>query len=215
MSKVSTRPRATALPLHKTLVSGGTMEQHEMNRGERLRLLTQTASDTLMGQLLRRFWHPIAISAQLAPGSARALRILSEDLTLYRGESGTPYLVGGRCAHRCTILHTGWVQDEQIRCMYHGWRYDGAAAAPRCRPSRIPSPNSCASPVSDARISRRLTLCIHGRRTGAGIRLAAQRCVGRTRCRDVNAHGDLGLQLAAADREFPRFNASKLCASMA
>jgi 5,5'-dehydrodivanillate O-demethylase len=102
------------------------MEQHEMNRGERLRLLTQTAPDTLMGQLLRRFWHPVAISAQLAPGSARALRILSEDLTLYRGESGTPYLVGGRCAHRCTILHTGWVQDEQIRCMYHGWRYDGA-----------------------------------------------------------------------------------------
>jgi nitrite reductase/ring-hydroxylating ferredoxin subunit len=53
------------------------------------------------------------------------VRILGEDLTLFRGESGTPYLIGGRCAHRCTVLHTGWVQADQIRCMYHGWRYDG------------------------------------------------------------------------------------------
>jgi 5,5'-dehydrodivanillate O-demethylase len=50
---------------------------------------------------------------------------MCEDLTLYRGESGTPYLIGGRCAHRCTVLHTGWVKDDQVRCMYHGWRYDG------------------------------------------------------------------------------------------
>ena len=61
----------------------------------------------------------------MAPGKARLLRVLSEDLTLYRGETGTPYLIGGRCAHRCTVLHTGWVQNERIRCMYHGWQYDG------------------------------------------------------------------------------------------
>ena len=78
-----------------------------------------------MGTLLRQFWQPIAIGSRLAPGAARALRIMCEDLTLYRGESGTPHLVGGRCAHRCTVLHTGWVEADQIRCMYHGWRYDG------------------------------------------------------------------------------------------
>jgi 5,5'-dehydrodivanillate O-demethylase oxygenase subunit len=44
---------------------------------------------------------------------------------LYRGESGRAYLVDARCAHRRTHLHTGWVQGEQIRCIYHGWRYDG------------------------------------------------------------------------------------------
>jgi 5,5'-dehydrodivanillate O-demethylase len=61
----------------------------------------------------------------VAPGDARPIRILSEDLTLYRGESGQPYLVSGRCAHRQTLLYVGTVEGEQIRCMYHGWKYDG------------------------------------------------------------------------------------------
>jgi 5,5'-dehydrodivanillate O-demethylase oxygenase subunit len=94
-------------------------------RAKRLQSLTQTGPDTLMGKLLRRFWHPVAVAERLAPGTAQSLRIMCEDLTLYRGESGKAYLVGGRCAHRCTVLHTGWVKDDQIRCMYHGWRYDG------------------------------------------------------------------------------------------
>jgi 5,5'-dehydrodivanillate O-demethylase len=101
------------------------MADHDARHASRLQLLTQTAAGTPMGTLLRQFWHPVAVGAKLAPGTARALRILSEDLTLYRGTSGTPYLVGGRCAHRCSVLHTGWVQGEQIRCMYHGWRFDG------------------------------------------------------------------------------------------
>jgi 5,5'-dehydrodivanillate O-demethylase len=101
------------------------MQDHEQNRAAQLKLLTQTGPDSLMGRLLRTFWHPIATAANLAPGKARALRVLGEDLTLYRGESGTPFLIGGRCAHRCTVLHTGWVQGDQVRCMYHGWRYDG------------------------------------------------------------------------------------------
>ncbi len=101
------------------------MERHDQRHVEQLKLLTQTGPDTLMGKLLRQFWHPIATASKLAPGTARAIRILCEDLTLYRGESGTAYLVGGQCAHRCTVLQTGWIQDDQIRCMYHGWRYDG------------------------------------------------------------------------------------------
>jgi 5,5'-dehydrodivanillate O-demethylase len=51
---------------------------------------------------------------------------MSEDLTLYRGTSGTPYVVDFRCAHRLTQLNTGWVEGENIRCRYHGWMYDGA-----------------------------------------------------------------------------------------
>jgi 5,5'-dehydrodivanillate O-demethylase len=93
---------------------------------EQLDLLPQTGPDTPMGKLLRRFWHPIAVSDRLAKGAARAIRVLGEDLTLYRGESGKAFLVGARCAHRCSVLHTGWIQDDQIRCMYHGWRYDGS-----------------------------------------------------------------------------------------
>jgi 5,5'-dehydrodivanillate O-demethylase oxygenase subunit len=96
-----------------------------MNRAERLELLSQCAPTTPMGRLLRRFWQPVALSDRIERGTAAAVRILGEDLTLYRGASGRAYLVAGRCAHRCTVLHTGWVEDEQIRCMYHGWRYDG------------------------------------------------------------------------------------------
>src|SRR5207245_2509728 len=41
----------------------------------------------------------------------------------YRGESGTPHVVDFRCAHRRTQLSVGWVEDDSIRCRYHGWRY--------------------------------------------------------------------------------------------
>ena len=102
-----------------------TAKKKRSTRAQRLDLLTQTGPDTTMGRLLRRFWHPIGVSHELAKGKAKMIRRFSEDLTLYRGDSGKAYLVGARCAHRCTVLYTGWVQDEQIRCMYHGWRYDG------------------------------------------------------------------------------------------
>src|SRR3954463_5593542 len=92
---------------------------------ERLRLLSQTGPNTDMGRLLRRFWQPVATSQSVNPGAARPLRVMGEDLTLYRSDSGRAYIVAGRCAHRLTQLHTGWVQGEEIRCMYHGWKYGG------------------------------------------------------------------------------------------
>jgi 5,5'-dehydrodivanillate O-demethylase oxygenase subunit len=121
------------------------MQDDTLRKVDQFKLLTETGPDTPMGKLLRRFWHPIALSEEVANGKARAVRVLSEDLTLYRGETGEPHLIGGRCAHRCTVLHTGVVQGEQIRCMYHGWRYDGtglctdipAEKQPRTRPIRI------------------------------------------------------------------------------
>ncbi len=95
-------------------------------RKDDLSLLSQCARGTPMGALLRSFWQPIALSESVAPGKARAVRVMAEDLTLFRGTSGKPYLVGGRCAHRATVLHTGWIEGESLRCIYHGWRYDGA-----------------------------------------------------------------------------------------
>lgn len=90
-----------------------------------LALLSPCGPGTDAGKLLRKFWHPVGLSDSVKTGAARPLRILGEDLTHYRGESGRAYLVGGRCAHRLTQLHTGWVQGEDIRCIYHGWKYDG------------------------------------------------------------------------------------------
>lgn len=98
------------------------------SRSEQLKMLTQTTPDTEMGRLLRKFWHPIAVAKDLAPGQAVPVKVLGTELTLYRGQGGEAHLVAGRCRHRQTLLHTGWVEGDTIRCMYHGWRFgaDGA-----------------------------------------------------------------------------------------
>lgn len=84
-----------------------------------------TGPETLAGRFLRRFWQPVCCSHELVTGRALPIRIMGEEFTLYRGESGTAYLVANRCAHRGTQLSAGWVEGECIRCFYHGWKYDG------------------------------------------------------------------------------------------
>jgi 5,5'-dehydrodivanillate O-demethylase len=83
-----------------------------------------TGPGTLAGCYLRLFWHPVYRAEDLAPGQAVPIQILSEWFTLYRGDGGTPHLLAFRCAHRGTQLSTGWVEDDCIRCLYHGWKYD-------------------------------------------------------------------------------------------
>jgi nitrite reductase/ring-hydroxylating ferredoxin subunit len=78
---------------------------------------------TPCGELLRRWWQPVMVGRELAPGAARPVRVLGEDLTVYRGATGDVHAVASRCAHRGTLLHTGWVEDDCIRCLYHGWSY--------------------------------------------------------------------------------------------
>ena len=81
---------------------------------------------TLAGNYLREtYWHPIYHSDRIQPGHAKPVRLLGEDFTLFRGESGTPYLLSFRCAHRGMQLSPGWIEGESIRCFYHGWKYDG------------------------------------------------------------------------------------------
>ncbi len=81
---------------------------------------------TLAGRYLRRFWHPIARSADLANGRPVRIQVMGEYFTLYRGESGTAHLLVDRCPHRQTSLVHGWVEGDRIRCFYHGWLYDGS-----------------------------------------------------------------------------------------
>jgi 5,5'-dehydrodivanillate O-demethylase oxygenase subunit len=83
-----------------------------------------TGPGTLAGRYLRRYWQPVYVSAKLAKGRIVPIRILGEDLALYRGESGKARVIANECAHRLTRLSTGWVEGETIRCRYHGWRYD-------------------------------------------------------------------------------------------
>ncbi len=88
--------------------------------------LVSTRPGSLAGNFMRRFWHPIHRAEELRPGEAKPIEIMSERFTLYRGESGTPHVVGFRCPHRGTQLSTGWVEGDCIRCVYHGWLFDGS-----------------------------------------------------------------------------------------
>jgi 5,5'-dehydrodivanillate O-demethylase oxygenase subunit len=87
---------------------------------------SHTGPGTLAGKFFRQFWLAIFQSRDLEREWSKPIRILSENLTLYRGASGQVYLVGNRCAHRGTQLSTGIVEGEGIRCIYHGWKYDGS-----------------------------------------------------------------------------------------
>ncbi len=93
---------------------------------EAYRDFAHTGPGTLAGRYLRRFWQPVYLGRKLPAGHARPLRILGQNFTLYRGESGEVHLLDPRCAHRGTQLSTGWVEGDCIRCFYHGWKYDGS-----------------------------------------------------------------------------------------
>src|SRR6185369_9214586 len=87
------------------------------------RELTEVGPGTPMGELLRRYWHPIGLSGAAGPTPA-AVRVLGEDLVLFRDGEGRPGLVVARCAHRGTTLYYGRVEARGIRCCYHGWLFD-------------------------------------------------------------------------------------------
>lgn len=88
-------------------------------------LLTQTGPKTPCGELLRRYWQPVALSGELPPGGAPlTVKILGEELALFRDDQGRPGLLGLHCSHRGTDLSYGRVEDGGLRCLYHGWLYD-------------------------------------------------------------------------------------------
>lgn len=77
-----------------------------------------------MGNLMRRYWQPIAVTGELAENPVKPVRILGEDLTLFRDRSGELGLIGQRCAHRLVDLRCGIPKEHGLRCPYHGWTYD-------------------------------------------------------------------------------------------
>ena len=85
-----------------------------------------TGPETLSGRYMRLFWQPVYRSKDLLPAHTKPIRVMGEDFTLYRGEEGTPHVIAFRCAHRGTQLSAGTVEGDCLRCVYHGWKYDGS-----------------------------------------------------------------------------------------
>ena len=101
-----------------------------MTSREENELLTRTDRGTPGGEFMRRYWQPTALSAELPRGGAPLpIRLLGEDLVLYRDEAGRPGLLGLHCPHRGADLSYGRIEDGGLRCIYHGWLYD---ATGRC-----------------------------------------------------------------------------------
>jgi nitrite reductase/ring-hydroxylating ferredoxin subunit len=97
--------------------------------------LVEVGAGTPMGELMRRYWHPIGLAGD-ANDTPRKVRVLGEDLILFRDGQGRPGLLYPHCAHRGTSLYYGKVDERGIRCCYHGWLYDvqGRCLEQPCEP---------------------------------------------------------------------------------
>ena len=86
--------------------------------------LTRVGPGTPMGNLLRRYWFPIAGLAELDENSVKKVRLLCEDLVLYRDRSGNLGLIDEPCPHRRVSMEYGIPEERGLRCPYHGWLFD-------------------------------------------------------------------------------------------
>lgn len=93
--------------------------------------LTQVWRGTPMGEVLRRHWHPVAGVDELEREAIKPIRLLGEDLVLFKDLTGRYGLIERHCAHRGADLTYGFVEKDGLRCNYHGWHYgrDGRCLA--------------------------------------------------------------------------------------
>jgi phthalate 4,5-dioxygenase len=89
-------------------------------------LLTQVGPETSMGNLIRRYWIPACLSSELPEPDCPPVRVklLCENLVAFRNTTGQVGLVNEFCAHRRASLFLGRNEEQGLRCVYHGWKYD-------------------------------------------------------------------------------------------
>src|SRR5688572_12938033 len=90
-------------------------------------LMTRIGAGTPAGRLLRNYWQPVALSDELqGPRPLKAVRVLCEDLVLFKDEKGRYGLMDRHCPHRGADLAYGRLEDGGLRCAFHGWLFDAA-----------------------------------------------------------------------------------------
>src|SRR6202046_274246 len=97
-----------------------------MLRAEDNRLLPESGEGTPMGALLRRFWLPVLLSAELpdADGPPKKITVMGEELLAFRDSRGVVGVIDQYCPHRGANLWLGRNEECGIRCVYHGWEFD-------------------------------------------------------------------------------------------
>lgn len=87
--------------------------------------LTRVGPGTPGGELLRRYWQPLCPAAELSAAQPKKrVRIMGEDLLVFRDAQGELACVEEHCKHRGASLYYGYIEECGIRCCYHGWLYD-------------------------------------------------------------------------------------------
>ncbi len=86
--------------------------------------LTRVGPGTPMGELLRRYWHPFAASAELDDLGVKAVRLLGENLVAFRAGDGSYGLVDRQCPHRRADMLYAIIEEDGLRCSYHGWCFN-------------------------------------------------------------------------------------------
>ncbi len=101
-------------------------------------LLTRIGPGTRMGALLRRYWHPIGTVGEMQTTWTKRVRILGEDLVLYRTRAGAYGFIAEQCPHRRASFAHGIPTADGIRCPYHGWEFanDGRCIGQPNEPER-------------------------------------------------------------------------------
>jgi len=84
--------------------------------------LARTDSKTLCGEYLRRYWHPVALTSEVSE-TPKEIRILGEDLVIFKNTKGNIGLVHKACPHRRASMVYGKTEERGIRCCYHGWLF--------------------------------------------------------------------------------------------
>ncbi|WP_435747342.1 Rieske 2Fe-2S domain-containing protein [Microbacterium sp. PMB16] len=102
---------------------GSSGSAYDFVPGQALENLARVGRGTPMGEVLRRYWQPISLSSK-ATRTPQNVRVLGEDLVLFRTGKGKVGLLYPRCCHRGASLFFGGVEEEGIRCCYHGWVFD-------------------------------------------------------------------------------------------
>jgi 5,5'-dehydrodivanillate O-demethylase len=111
-----------------------------MESAEANELLTRVGPGTPMGDLMRRYWQPIGAISEMDGKWTRKVRLLGEDLVLFRDRQGRMGLVAEQCTHRRASLLHGIPTQDGIRCPYHGWEFDITGAC-RNQPNEVDNPN--------------------------------------------------------------------------
>ena len=89
-------------------------------------LITRVGPGTQMGALMRRYWIPAAFASQIEEPDSAPLRVklLGEQLVLFRDTQGRPGLVDEFCPHRLASMYFGRNEEGGLRCVYHGLKFD-------------------------------------------------------------------------------------------